>query len=411
LFLPIGDEPNPKGTPWVNYGLMAVNAVVFFLVTLPLMDQAPDPNDPYLQDLLSDLLAQNPGASIEEVMRAALGQATSYDLFLMRWGFRPADPSFVTLVSSMFLHGGWMHLLGNMLFLWIYGDNVEHRLGRAGYLAGYLLTGMLAAALYGLFAPEGAGDTPMVGASGAISGVLGFYFIWFPRNKVRILVVIIVFFDVWHINARLVLGFYLLVENLLPFLFADQSGGGVAYGAHIGGFVAGLGGALLLNMWFDYRCRRTVQDLGQQQGPPADAGAALDGTAETVSQLMARDQPARALQLLTALPPSERARVPVYVAARLADWVAASGNADAALAIYGRLRVDHASSEHMDRILLGIGLTLLHHKGRPTAAYQYLLDLLDAGPSADIEAAARQGLGEIARVQKYRLRNKDKESP
>ncbi len=386
---------------------MAANVTVFLLVTLPLMGKAADPNDPYLLHLIQDLMDANPGADIEAVRAAAWNQATAYDLFLMRWGFRPADPSIFTLFTSMFLHGGWMHLLGNMLFLWIYGDNVEHRLGRAGYLAGYLFTGMLAAGLYGLAAPEASSNIPMVGASGAISGVLGFYFIWFPRNKVRVLVLIVVFFDVWHINARLVLGFYLLVENLLPFLLADQEGGGVAYGAHIGGFVAGLGGALLINLWFDRKYKRTADSIGRGSGSVGEsAGPLVQGDAETVSQFMARDQPAQALQLLTALPPGERAKVPVDVVARLADWLASRGNADAALAIYGRLRADHPGSAQLDRILLGIGLTLLHHKSRPTAAYQYLLDVLDADPTAEIEAAARQGLQEIAQVQKYQLPNR-----
>ena len=399
MFLPIGDTPNPKGTPWVNYGLMLANALVFGLITYPLMGMAPDPTDPALRLLFEDLIAAYPEMPQDEVILAALSrvQVSAYDTFLMRWGYRAAEPSLFTLFSSMFLHGGWMHILGNMLFLWIYGDNVEHRLGRAGYLVGYLLSGAMAALLYGLFAPEAAGNTPMVGASGAISGVLGFYFIWFPRNQVRMLVVIFLYIDVWHINARIVLGFYLLVENLLPFLFADQSGGGVAYGAHIGGFAAGLLGALGLNAWHTYRCSRSAD--GCVEPPPGTDP--LAGDPADVQQLLSEQRPGDSLSLFMALGPEQRRQVPVPVGAALAQWLAASGNPDAALAIFGRLRADHPRGPHLDQVLLGLGLTLLRHKGRPTAAYQYLLDTLDADPSPETAAEARAALEEINRLQKF----------
>ncbi len=257
MFLPIGDQPNPKGTPYINYALMAVNVLVFLLITVPLMSRGVDPEDPLLQELLQRFLAQNPGIDPGALADHFITGMSAYDLFLLQWGYRPGAPSVLTLFSSMFLHAGWLHLLGNMLFLWIYGDNVEHRLGRVGYLLSYLAAGALAALGYGLIASASAGGIPMVGASGAISGVLGFYFLWFPRNKVRLLVVLFpFFFDVWLVGARIVLGFYLIIENLLPFIFTSSSGGGVAHGAHIGGFLAGLAGAGALNSWTRRRCRR-----------------------------------------------------------------------------------------------------------------------------------------------------------
>ena len=162
-------------------------------------------------------------------MGLVLRQLSAYDLFLRHWGYRPAEPSLLALFTSMFLHGGWLHLIGNMLFLWIYGDNVEHRLGRLGYLAAYLLTGMLAAVVYGLFVRGAAGYTPMVGASGAISGVLGFYFLWFPRNRVRLLVLFIPFIFTWQVSARLVLAFYLHHREPAPLpALAQRSGRGRA---------------------------------------------------------------------------------------------------------------------------------------------------------------------------------------
>jgi len=410
MFLPIGDTPNPKGTPWVNYALMLANMLVFGLYTLPLMGMAVDPTDPALNLLLKDLFASYPEYSRDELILIATQEMkiSAYDTFLMRWGYLSGAPSLVTLFSSMFLHGGWMHLLGNMLFLWIYGDNVEHRLGRVGYLIGYLLAGAMAALLYGLFAPEGAGNTPMVGASGAISGVLGFYFIWFPRNQVRMLVVIFIYIDVWHINARIVLGFYLLIENLLPFLLTDQSGGGVAYGAHLGGFAAGLLGALGLNAWNNYRCSRKADGCVE---PAARAGTDLpEGAPEDVQRLLSEQRPGDALTLFMALSPVQRQQVPVPTGATLAQWLAASGNPDAALAIYGRLRADHPRGPHLDLVLLGLGLTLLHQKGRPTAAYQYLLDTLDADPSPETAAAARAALEEINRLQKFPVNPRGKNS-
>jgi hypothetical protein len=141
------------------------------------------------------------------------------------------------LLGSMFLHAGFAHLAGNMLFLWIYGDNVEHRLGRLPFLLAYLGTGVLATLAFSLVA--GASLTPLVGASGAISGVLGLYFVLFPHNRVKVLVALFPFvIDVFLVPAPLVLGLFVLVDNLLPLVVG--AGGGVAYGAHLGGFVGGL---------------------------------------------------------------------------------------------------------------------------------------------------------------------------
>jgi membrane associated rhomboid family serine protease len=176
MFLPIGDQPNARGVPVVNYALIAANVAAFLFITLPLAHQQPDVLDPAVQELLRQLLRHGAEADLE-TLAAAARRISAYDLFLFRWGFRPADPSPLALLTSMFLHAGWLHLLGNVLYLWIYGDNVEHRLGPLRYLIAYLVTGALAALGYSALLPAGAGSIPMVGASGAISGVLGFYFV------------------------------------------------------------------------------------------------------------------------------------------------------------------------------------------------------------------------------------------
>ena len=224
MFLPIGDSPNPKGfVPWVTWVLIATNIAIHLLLALPLSASPPDLSDPAFA-----ALAQRLGP-------AAAGQLTAWDVFVEAHGFKPGAPSAVDLLTAMFLHANLAHLGGNMLFLWIYGDNVEHRLGRAAALATYLATGAAATIAFATVAADP--DTPLIGASGAISGALGAYFVLFPRNRVRIFVFLLFFVDVWLVPAPLVLGAYVLIDNLLPFLTGASSS--TAYGAHLGGFVAG----------------------------------------------------------------------------------------------------------------------------------------------------------------------------
>ena len=129
MFLPIGDEPNPRHLPVMTIVLIAVNVAIYLLITLPLGMRPPDPADPLLAEYLRAVMPHlPPGTSPQQVLQ----QMSSYDLVVYRWGFRPNAPSLVTLITAMFLHGGLMHLVGNMLYLWIYGNNVEDRLGMAG---------------------------------------------------------------------------------------------------------------------------------------------------------------------------------------------------------------------------------------------------------------------------------------
>jgi len=146
-------------------------------------------------------------------------------------------PRFASPITSMFLHGGWMHLLGNMLFLWIYGDNVEDALGHARYLAFYLLCGVAAIFAQALSDPGSA--YPIIGASGAISGVLGAYLLLFPRSKVLTLVLLPFFFTTLRLPAMLLLLLWFAVQLISDFAVAG-GGAGVAFRAHIGGFVAGM---------------------------------------------------------------------------------------------------------------------------------------------------------------------------
>jgi rhomboid family protein len=169
--------------------------------------------------------------------------------FIQAWGVVPREytlgrdlaptiplPFWSTLITSMFLHGGWMHLGGNMLYLWIFGDNLEKVMGNARFLVFYLACGIAAGLAHILF--SGASNVPTVGASGAISGVLGGYLVLFPRNRVRVLTR----GGIVALPAIAVLGFWIVIQliNGLGSLAVRTETGGVAYMAHIGGFIAGI---------------------------------------------------------------------------------------------------------------------------------------------------------------------------
>lgn len=178
--------------------------------------------------------------------------------FLQRWAFVPAhlfypeafDTSLLATLRaalfSMFLHGGWLHIIGNMWFLWVFGDNVEDALGHAGFLVFYLTTGLAATLAQAVIEPSS--TVPMVGASGAIAGVLGAYFVWFPWARVKTFVFLGFFFTLAELPAPLFLLMWFVIQFFSGTLslVAASSGGGVAFFAHLGGFVAGLAGAIWL---------------------------------------------------------------------------------------------------------------------------------------------------------------------
>jgi membrane associated rhomboid family serine protease len=183
--------------------------------------------------------------------RLTLG--SDLEAFIQTWGFVPASyfalaeivpgdwaERYVPIFSSMFLHGGWAHLIGNMIYLWIFGDNVEDRLGHFRYLAFYLLSGVAAALVQAHLHPES--TIPTVGASGAISGVLGAYLVLFPAARVFTLVPLLLFFPVMEVPAALYLIFWFLMQLMsgTASLSLAADAGGVAWWAHVGGFVVGV---------------------------------------------------------------------------------------------------------------------------------------------------------------------------
>ena len=167
--------------------------------------------------------------------------------FIYRFGFIPADFSLITIFTSMFLHGGISHIMGNMWFLWVFGDNVEGVLGHLKYAIFYLMCGLAATISQLLINPNS--TIPMVGASGAIAGVLGMYMIRFPHARVHVFAFIIIFFTTFRVPAMFVLGFWFFnqLTNGFGSLGFDTTGG-VAWFAHIGGFIAGV----MLNQAFKH---------------------------------------------------------------------------------------------------------------------------------------------------------------
>src|SRR6266478_5346222 len=166
-------------------------------------------------------------------------------LFLQFYGVVPADFSATTLVSSMFLHGSWSHVIGNMWYLWIFGDNVEDRVGHGRFIVFYLLCG--AAAALGQVAVDPESMLPTIGASGAIAGVMGAYFVLYPHSRVLTLIPWI-FIQIVELPAIFLLGFWFLMQLFSAgtvAVTAASQGGGVAFAAHVVGFLTGLGGVFV----------------------------------------------------------------------------------------------------------------------------------------------------------------------
>ena len=212
--IPIGDSTRRRTTPYVNVALI-IASVLVFLYELSL--------------------------STIDVGR-----------FFQDWGVIPVQlvdwlesPSVVeepsTVVTSMFIHGGWLHLIGNMLFLWVFGDNVEDAMGHVRYLVFYLLAGLAATALQVFIDQESL--IPMVGASGAIAGVLGAYLVLYPRATVSVVIPLLWFFGAFPVPAAFLIIFWLLLQLLSGVASLGAAAGvteGIAFWAHVGGFIAGV---------------------------------------------------------------------------------------------------------------------------------------------------------------------------
>jgi membrane associated rhomboid family serine protease len=235
MLLPIGDEdPHRDGPAYVTWALLLANLAVFFL----LQQAGGNPSFDYGWSVIPQEITTGTDLTAPQTVEAG-GKSVQI----------PQAPGpaliYLTILSSMFMHGGYMHLFGNMLYLWIFGDNVEHRFGSGVFLAFYLVSGLAATLAQVFLDPDGV--VPNLGASGAISGVLGAYLVLFPRNRVHA----ILFYFVVSVPAVVAIGFYIVLQFIEGFgavMLSQGTVGGVAYGAHIGGFFAGAVLALVLRV-------------------------------------------------------------------------------------------------------------------------------------------------------------------
>ena len=222
MVLPLRDDDTDRRTvPVVTYGLIAVNVLVW-LIELSM-------GEPFINGYSTVPYEITHGTDLVgmETIRAG-GQSVAIQLY------PGPTPIYLTLLSSMFMHASWAHILGNMLYLWIFGDNIEDRIGHGRFLVFYLVCGLAASAAHIIFGADS--RIPSLGASGAIAGVLGAYLILFPKRGVRVLMAR----QVVNMPAFMVLGMWILLQVFSQISVVSGDGGGVAYMAHIGGFVAGL---------------------------------------------------------------------------------------------------------------------------------------------------------------------------
>jgi membrane associated rhomboid family serine protease len=315
-------------------------------------------------------------------------QLTHDALFSFKYGYKPAAPTLLSLFFCMFLHGGLMHLFGNMLFLWIFGDNVEARMGRFGYLVGYLVTGVAATVTFAVANSESM--IPLVGASGALSGVLGFYLVWFPHNKIKVFVWLFYFIDVWHISAVWVLLFKVfLLDNILPILAGVE--GGVAYLAHIGGFGGGVAGAFLINAIFGKHPTphpQVERHHRYRRGEPMPARTIEDPTQTFHTALGAGRMEDAAYAFARIAREGGSPPHPPEVFA-LAEWLHNGGFARDAAAVFRYYIKNYPRGEDLDRVHLGLGALLGHRMGQKAAAREHLLAAIDLARDRTIATNAR----------------------
>jgi membrane associated rhomboid family serine protease len=397
--LPVGDYPNPRSPQWITRIVVGLNVLVYVLVNLPLdrpLDRE-DFADPEIQRRIQEIAEAHAAregrqADRQDVVEVAQG-LRKYDLVVFRHGYKPGRPDLLALLSCMFLHADFLHLFGNMLMLWIFGDNVEARLGRIGYVAAYLATGVVATLSFAIVTPKSL--VPLVGASGAISGILGFYLIWFPRNQIRVVIFYLYILFV-HVRAIWVLGVYLVIQNVLPFLLERGGGGGVAHGAHIGGFVAGMAGALLFNMVRGKGAVPHPLPYVEKRAAPWSRSRPVPGAAadafHSATRMGRMEEAAHAFSRhVTEGGPPPR---PDDTFA-LGRWLYDKGFAQDAAAVFRYYIRSYARGEDLDRVHLGLGVLLAKRLGQPAAAREHLLSAIDVARDPTVVAKAREELAAL----------------
>lgn len=250
MFLPVGDDNRDRTTtPYVNYLFIAVNVLVFVLLQKMRGDGAF--TFAYATVPAEILTGTDFVTNAKRIWDPVLGQSVTVP------GLAPTPiPVHLTLLTAMFMHGGWAHLGGNMLFLWVFGDNIEDSMGHRKYFFFYLVCGVLAGLAH-VFSSAYLGQSvyiPSLGASGAVSGVLGGYILLHPRRSVHLWILL----GIFSVPAWLAVGLWFVFQviNGAGLLGGEESAGGVAYAAHIGGFIAGL---LLVKAFANSRRLRLIE--------------------------------------------------------------------------------------------------------------------------------------------------------
>ena len=240
--IPLKDYNPTRRFPVVTLVLIAINVGVYFFVQRPYDDQTSQAAFSYEVAAIPCEVVQGRPLTEEEVIRTLeFEDDTACERDAPEDGDNAVFPGksvWLALLSSMFLHGGLLHLGGNMLFLWIFGNNIEDRMGLAGYIGFYLLAGLAASAAHIVVQPDS--TVPVVGASGAIAGVMGAYLVLFPNVKIRSLLILVILVLFRDIPAKWLLGFWFVTQ------FFTNPNEGVAWVAHVGGFVFGALVALFL---------------------------------------------------------------------------------------------------------------------------------------------------------------------
>jgi membrane associated rhomboid family serine protease len=240
VVIPVHDVNPVRRTPWVTYALIAINVIVFLLTPASRTVANASPGQVCQQEAFFDRYSAIPEELVHEkqLPTVATGRvgATPQGLVCVRGrpGYHKVPA--LSVLYSMFLHGGWLHLLGNMLFLWVFGNNVEDRFGKLRYLLFYLVCGF--AASYGFALANAGSAVPLIGASGAIAGVLGAYLVLWPGARVWSLVPVLLFIPL-RLPAWLVLGAWFVLQWVYASGIAVSSAGSVGYLAHVVGFVVG----------------------------------------------------------------------------------------------------------------------------------------------------------------------------
>jgi membrane associated rhomboid family serine protease len=257
MVFPIGDDNSDRTIfPWVTVGLIVINVLVFVLL------QGLGTNEAFTMafSTVPAEIASGKDLVTEDRVERVNTQGGPVEFTVP--GLRPTPGSvYLTLLTSMFMHGSIMHLLGNMWFLWIFGDNIEEDLGHGRYVAYYLLCGLLASLAHVVVSLGGpSAEIPSLGASGAISGVMGGYLLLHPQRRVRVIMVRVL----TEVPGWVAVGLWFLFQVVSSFQVLGGPGGGVAYGAHIGGFIAGL--ALAKPFMLGRPVRRLKREAPQSYG-------------------------------------------------------------------------------------------------------------------------------------------------